>query len=337
MIFIVRSSEAVESVSCGGGCHKLAHVRTVPRFLQRTPTLAAIIARADMALPWTRPVALLLAGVVVAAAAPVPACTDHVDPSGCRANSDIVGAEQPMHNLTLAAQITRCSQLCCARADCDAWAVREKYDASWAKNCNGGVDCCLLKKTGWSMAGSIPGCTSGGKETAPPAPPPPAPPPTPGPPPPPLPHGGGSCTTEWDCSLGGECTGGKCVCDPQYTGSHCAVLHLRRAKLDNGMQVNGTHTWGGHALKDAATGKWVGFFSYMAGRCDLGTWGSNSMIVSAVSDAPDGPFSQQPTPVLPPWTHNAMISKHPNGSYFLFHIGGGDPNKKVRLELLSTA
>lgn len=32
-----------------------------------------------------------------------------------------------------------------------------------------------------------------------------------------------------------------------------------------------------------------------------------------------------------------MISKHPNGSYFLFHIGGGDPNKKVRLELLSTA
>ena len=128
--------------------------------------------------------------------------------------------------------------------------------------------------------------------------------------------------------------GGKCVCDPQYTGSHCAVLRLRRAKLDNGMQVNGTHTWGGHALKDPTTGKWVGFFSYMAGRCDLGTWGSNSMIVSAVSDAPDGPFSQQPTPVTPPWTHNAMISKHPNGSYFLFHIGTGDINKQVRLELL---
>ena len=187
---IVRSSEGGRVEGCVS-CTAVPLVRTVPRFLQRTPTLAAIIARADMALPWTRPVALLLAGVVVAAAAPVPACTDHVDPSGCRANSDIVGAEQPMHNLTLAAQITRCSQLCCARADCDAWAVREKYDASWAKNCNGGVDCCLLKKTGWSMAGSIPGCTSGGKETAPPAPPPPAPPPTPGPPPPPLPHGGG--------------------------------------------------------------------------------------------------------------------------------------------------
>ena len=75
---------------------------------------------------------------------------------------------------------------------------------------------------------------------------------------------------------------------------------------------------GGHALKDPSSGKWVGFFSYMAGRCDLGKWGVNSMIVSAVSDQPDGPYSQNPTPVVGPWSHNAMISKHPNGSYLLF-------------------
>jgi hypothetical protein len=59
----------------------------------------------------------------------------------------------------------------------------------------------------------------------------------------------------------------------------------------------------------------------MAGGCDLGVWQSNSMIISAVSDAPDGPYDQQIKPVTPPWTHNAMISKHPNGSYLLFHIG----------------
>jgi hypothetical protein len=47
------------------------------------------------------------------------------------------------------------------------------------------------------------------------------------------------------------------------------------------------------------------------------------MIVSAVSDKPDGPYSQKPTPVVGPWSHNAMISQHPNGSYVLFHIGSG--------------
>ena len=46
-------------------------------------------------------------------------------------------------------------------------------------------------------------------------------------------------------------------------------MSLRRAKPDNGMQYNGTHTWGGHALKDPTDDKWVGYFSYMAGGCDL--------------------------------------------------------------------
>ena len=146
------------------------------------------------------------------------------------------------------------------------------------------------------------------------APPPPLPPP---------PYGGGACADSWDCSLAGECVSGKCVCDPQYTGSLCAVLRLRRARLGNGMQANGTHTWGGHALKEPSSGKYVGFFSYMAGRCDMRQWATNSMIVRAVSDEPDGPFSQQLAPVTAPWTHNAMISRHPNGSYFLFHIGTG--------------
>ena len=78
------------------------------------------------------------------------------------------------------------------------------------------------------------------------------------------------------------------MCDAQYTGPLCGVVALRRAKPDNGMQVNGTHTWGGHALKDPASGSWVGYFSYMAAGCDLATWQSNSMIIKAVADAPDG-------------------------------------------------
>jgi hypothetical protein len=102
--------------------------------------------------------------------------------------------------------------------------------------------------------------------------------------------------------------------------------------VNNGIQVNSTamHTWGGHAVQDKATKKWVGFFSYMAGHCGLGNWQSNSMIISAVADEPDGPYDQQMVPVTAPWTHNAMISKHPNGSYFLFHIGSGDSTRPVK-------
>jgi hypothetical protein len=105
------------------------------------------------------------------------------------------------------------------------------------------------------------------------------------------------------------------------------VLHLRRAKVDNGLQKNSTatHTWGGHAMLDNSTKKWVGFFSYLASGCGLNSWQSNSMIISAVADTPDGPYNQKMTPVLAPWSHNAMISQHPNGSYFLFHIGSGVP------------
>lgn len=66
----------------------------------------------------------------------------------------------------------------------------------------------------------------------------------------------------------------------------------------------------------------------MAEYCDLNKWQSQSMIISAVSDAPDGPFNQQRAPVLGPWSHNAMISQHPNGTYFLFHIGTGAPIQK---------
>ena len=77
--------------------------------------------------------------------------------------------------------------------------------------------------------------------------------------------------------------------------------------------------------------QWVGFFSYMAYGCDLKTWSTQSMIVSAVADEPDGPYDAgRVVPVTGPWTHNAMISRHPNGSYLLFHIGDGTRKGALR-------
>ena len=98
------------------------------------------------------------------AAAAAPTC-GVVDSSGCRAHGDLVNLASPMLNMTAAEQVTHCSALCCAVPECDAWAVWENYGARWAKNCTHGGphDCCLLKKKGWSMGGSVAGCTSGGR------------------------------------------------------------------------------------------------------------------------------------------------------------------------------
>jgi hypothetical protein len=40
-------------------------------------------------------------------------------------------------------------------------------------------------------------------------------------------HGGGTCQTDWDCSLGGSCTLGVCVCDAWFTGATCSLLNMR--------------------------------------------------------------------------------------------------------------
>lgn len=249
-------------------------------------------------------------------------CTSHIDASGCRSGGDLVGQEVALVNMSKDEQIAKCGQLCCGSPSCNAWAVHEMYQQGWARNCMNsslpkGADCCLLKQKGWNMQDTQPDCTSGGRSAAPTPPPTPAPTPTV--------HGGGNCTSDWDCSLGGECTNNRCVCDAQYTDAHCGVMRLRRAKMNNGVGPSSVaqHTWGGHGMRDPNTGKWTGFFSYMEGPCDLGTWGSNSMIISAVSDTPDGPYDEAMKPVVGPWSHNAMISRHPNGTYFLFHIGQG--------------
>jgi hypothetical protein len=85
------------------------------------------------------------------------------------------------------------------------------------------------------------------------------------------PHGGAKCVTDWNCSLGGSCLDGKCVCDPWFTGLNCTYLNLQRAKPDAGLQVDGFHSWGGHASLDKASGKWFGYFSFMVRHCNLST------------------------------------------------------------------
>lgn len=43
-----------------------------------------------------------------------------------------------------------------------------------------------------------------------------------------------ACTDEKSCSLNGLCTGGRCVCDPAWTGDHCQTLHLIAGNKSSG-------------------------------------------------------------------------------------------------------
>lgn len=162
------------------------------------------------------------------------------------------------------------------------------------------------------------------------------------------PHGGGACASEWDCSLGGNCTAGRCDCDVWFTGESCALLNLARARPQNGFDLTslqsggdsfhgnrwrGWSSWGGHAVYDEtnASTPWVGVFSLMARGCGLHAYHSNSESVIATAKEVDGPYlledpSDPDAPanvaVAAP-SHCTQIKRHPSGHYHLWHIFPG--------------
>lgn len=86
------------------------------------------------------------------------------------------------------------------------------------------------------------------------------------------PQGGANCTTDWECSLGGVCTTGACVCDVWFTGPACDLLNLAPAEPNQGLQVPGYHSWGGHSLLNPKDGLYHGFYSFMCNGSTLGSW-----------------------------------------------------------------
>lgn len=106
-------------------------------------------------------------------------------------------------------------------------------------------------------------------------------------------QGGAPCDTESDCSLSGLCANSVCVCDPWWTGARCDLLNLQNAASDQqGLQVPGYKSWGGHALQ-APDGTWQGFFSFMCRHATLGQWTTKS--------SPRQPAWRGPTPFATWW------------------------------------
>lgn len=149
------------------------------------------------------------------------------------------------------------------------------------------------------------------------------------------------------CEYNGNCTCNghacACDCDAAWRGTTCGELALLPAPPPVPLRSGGTaplpayppHTllnltpptnsWGGGVVHDPSTGKWNMFVSEFANQCGLGSWGTNSAIVRAVSDSPAGPY-QRVQVLLPPFAHNPSVARDPtDGTYVVWHIGCGRP------------
>ena len=85
-----------------------------------------------------------------------------------------------------------------------------------------------------------------------------------------------------------------------------------------------TTSWGGSVIGPSQNkdGKYWMFAAEMAQHCTLGQWTTNSQVVTAVSDTPEGPFVRQAL-AIPPWSHNPEAILTADGTYVIFTLGPG--------------
>eukprot|EP00936_MAST-01D_sp_MAST-1D-sp1_P001429 g1429.t1 len=226
-----------------------------------------------------------------------------------------------------------CAALCCGLPSCAAWvlAVDQPAPAAGTSNCTAGSTCCWLK-SGTDHAQRLNITTAGTVHR---------PPPTPTP----LPKGGGPCTSPGDCHWGGDCVGGRCRCDPTWTGAHCAALHLLPAPAPDGkgegngkgnglgtypadapaaisgLPSNSTFTWGGAVVAGDGDGLYHGFFTEYMHHCPMtyGTWSTSTHIRRATSPSPLGPWSAREV-VVPDAAGNPVIARSPDNATWLLYF-----------------
>eukprot|EP00755_Sulcionema_specki_P020153 Sspe_Gene.71219::Locus_42179_Transcript_1_1_Confidence_1.000_Length_1822::g.71219::m.71219 len=131
----------------------------------------------------------------------------------------------------------------------------------------------------------------------------------------------GFCATRLDCSLNGDCIGGRCVCNTPWKGDECEVLDVGRANLSRGYRsphLGGKiSSWGGSMLRWEKDGLYHLFAAEMVGTCGIEYWEPNSQVVHAVSNTPEGPYTFHEV-VLPPFAHEPNAIRGPNGEFVIY-------------------
>ena len=144
----------------------------------------------------------------------------------------------------------------------------------------------------------------------------------------------GSCRSDEDCSLNGECQGALCACDPGWTGPACGLLDLAPAPVVGayGFSPN-VSSWGASVL--FRDGRYHMYASEMWNGCGIHSWQTNSHVVHATADTPSGPFAYADT-ALPPFSHcnHVLVA---NQTIYLFHQGRSGDGSAAGLENCSGA
>ena len=151
----------------------------------------------------------------------------------------------------------------------------------------------------------------------------------------------GACQDAMDCSLNGGCVGGRCVCDAAWSGHpNCDVLAFdegRQARDLGYRNASGYSSWGGNAILAGEDGLHHLFVAQFARKCELGDWGSNSLIVRATSaTGPAGPFAWAQDVILP-FAHNPTVRALPGGAGYVLYMIGGTPSDPSRIKNCSNA
>lgn len=140
----------------------------------------------------------------------------------------------------------------------------------------------------------------------------------------------GTCVTDLDCALLGDCVNAQCVCDAGYKGPNCQYFDLIPAKDPNieGFVNDLYPAWGGKTIY--SNSKYHFIASYMRGQCDVfGNYGTQSAFLRATGNHPLGPFEFSEE-ILPPFHHGAQIERAPNGEYVVFGDGRNMPQSTVK-------
>ena len=133
------------------------------------------------------------------------------------------------------------------------------------------------------------------------------------------------CLSARDCSLNGACRAdGACACDAGWRGRQCGELSLLpvdRAVLGFNPQAGGANmsSWGGGAWLSG--GQWHLWASRLDNHCGINSYLLNSRVVHAVAPAVTGPYVEAES-VVPPFAHEPVVARAPNGSFVLMTVHG---------------
>ena len=147
---------------------------------------------------------------------------------------------------------------------------------------------------------------------------------------------GGAGSRGPSCEHNGICQpSGACACDPGWGGATCGRLALLPVadRAAEGYKNASVSSWGGSIVMvddspredgDAAsTGRYHLFAAEMTHGCGLLSWATNSRIVRATSDAPEGPYAFAEA-IVEAFAHEPTAVRTPGGGLALFHIGAAD-------------